>query len=166
MQEPEELYQEPELLPEVAPAVWEKALFAGVGSSLAILLLQAVGQGLHHPLLLAPFGASCMLLFLLPDSPMAQPRNVLGSYAIATLIGFAVLWLFPGAWWAAALAVGTTIFTMTLTHTAHPPAAAHPMVILLGAPAWKVLLPTLVAGLALLLLSAWVFHRLFPDRTN
>lgn len=167
MQDQEELLPEVPVLPELArlePAVWKKALWAGVGSSLAILLLQAIGRGLHHPLLLAPFGASCVLLFLLPDSPMAQTRNVLASYAMATLIGFAVLWVFPGDWWAAAIAVGATIFMMTLTHTVHPPAGAHPLVILLGAPAWKVLLPTLAAGLLLLMLSAWAFHRWFPVR--
>lgn len=165
MQDQEEFLPEVPVLPELArlePAVWKKALWAGVGSSLAILLLQAIGRGLHHPLLLAPFGASCVLLFLLPDSPMAQTRNVLASYAMATLIGFAVLWVFPDDWWAAALAVGATIFMMTLTHTVHPPAGAHPLVILLGAPAWKVLLPTLAAGLFLLMLSAWAFHRWFP----
>lgn len=149
-------------LPDVPPAVWKKALWAGLGSTLAILLLQAIGQGLHHPLLLAPFGASCVLLFLLPDSPLAQPRNMLLSYAIATVIGFAVLWVFPGDWWAAAIAVGATIFMMTLTHTVHPPAGAHPLVILLGAPAWKVLLPTVVVGLLLLMVSAWAFHRWVP----
>lgn len=167
MQDQEELLPDvPELLdiPELPPAVWKKALWAGVGSSLAILMLQGIGRGLHHPLLLAPFGASCVLLFLQPDSPLAQTRNVLASYAIATLIGFAVLWCFPGDWWSAALAVGATIFAMTVTHTVHPPAGAHPLVILLGAPAWKVLLPTLVAGLALLVLSAWAFHRWMPVR--
>ena len=165
MQDQEELMPDvPELLelPELPPAVWKKALWAGAGSSLAILLLQLIGRGLHHPLLLAPFGASCVLLFLLPDSPLAQTRNVVASYAMATAIGFLVLWLFPGDWWAAALAVGATISLMTVTHTVHPPAGAHPLVILLGAPAWKVLLPTLVAGLLLLVVSAWAFHRWVP----
>lgn len=141
---------------------WGRALRAGVGSCLAILLLQAVGQGLHQPLLLAPFGASCVLLFLAADSPLAQPRNIIGAYAIATLVGFVTLWLFDGAWWSVALAVGGTIALMALTHTVHPPAGAHPIVILFGASAWKVLLPTLVAGLVLLLLAAQAFHRLAP----
>ena len=162
MQEPEELLAEIELLPEVAPAVWRKALWAGIGSCLAILVLQAVGQGLHHPLLLAPFGASCVLLFAAPDSPLAQPRNIFVGYALATLVGFAALWLFAGAWWSVALAVGATITLMGVTHTVHPPAGAHPIVIIFGAPAWKLLLPTLVAGLCLLLLCAWAFHRFLP----
>lgn len=162
MQEPEETLSEQELLAPLPAAVWQKALWTGLGSCVAILLLQAAGQGLHHPLLLAPFGASCVLLFVAPDSPLAQPRNVLVSYALATLVGFAALWLFADAWWAVAIGVGATISLMGIFHAVHPPAGAHPIVILLGAPAWKVLLPTLVIGLSLLLLVAWAFHRCFP----
>lgn len=141
---------------------WRRALWAGLGSCLAILLLQAVGQHLHQPLLLAPFGASCVLLFLAADSPLARPRNIIGAYAIATAVGLATLWLFDGAWWSVALAVGGTIALMALTHAVHPPAGAHPIVILFGASAWKVLLPTLAAGLLLLLLAAAAYHRLAP----
>lgn len=141
---------------------WRRALWAGLGSCLAILLLQAIGRHLHQPLLLAPFGASCVLLFLAADSPLAQPRNIIGAYAIATLVGFATLWLFDGAWWSVALAVGGTIALMALTHTVHPPAGAHPIVILFGVSAWKVLLPTLAAGLVLLLLAAHAYHRFAP----
>lgn len=146
-----------------APALaWRRALWAGLGSCLAILLLQAVGQRLHQPLLLAPFGASCVLLFLAADSPLAQPRNIIGAYAIATVVGLATLWLFDGAWWSVALAVGATIALMALTHAVHPPAGAHPIVILFGASAWKVLLPVLAAGLVLLLLAARLYHQLVP----
>lgn len=148
--------------PAATVLAWRRALRAGLGSCLAILLLQAVGEHLHQPLLLAPFGASCVLLFLAGDSPLAQPRNVIGAYAIATLVGFASLWLFDGAWWSVAVAVGATIALMALTHVVHPPAGAHPIVILFGASAWKVLLPTLAAGLALLLLAAHAYHRLAP----
>jgi CBS-domain-containing membrane protein len=163
MSDHDDVMNEEELLPAAVPAAWQRALWAGVGSFLAILLLQGLGRELQHPLLLAPFGASCVLLFLAPQSDFARPRNVLLSYGIATLVGFVALWLFADQWWTVAVAVGVTIGFMCLTHTVHPPAGAHPIVIVLGAPAVKVLLPTLAAGLSLLLLSAWVFHRL-PGR--
>lgn len=164
MADHDEVMQGKGLLPAVPvlPAAWQRALWAGGGSCLAILLLQALGQGLHHPLLLAPFGASCVLLFLAPQSEFARPRNMLVAYGLATAIGFAALWLAGGQWWAAAVAVGLTIGLMCLTHTVHPPAGAHPLVILMGAPACKTLLPTLALGLLLLQLSAWLYHRLLP----
>lgn len=138
---------------------WQRALWAGAGSCLAILLLQAMGQGLHTPLLLAPFGASCVLLFVAPQSEFSRPRNVLLGYGIATLVGFVALWLFGEQWWTVAVAVGVTIGFMCLTHTVHPPAGAHPIVIVMGAAAPASLLPTLALGLGLLLAWSWGFHR-------
>lgn len=141
------------------PATWQRALWAGGGSCLAILLLQALGQGLHYPLLLAPFGASCVLLFVLPESEFSRPRNILSGYAIATVVGFGALWLFGEQWWTVSVAVGLTVGLMCLTHTVHPPAGAHPIVIVMAAPALPALLLTLALGLALLMLWAWGFHR-------
>lgn len=139
--------------------VWLMALLGGVGSALAILLIQVLAQQIRQPLLLAPFGASCVLLFLAPQSEFAQPRNLVLGYAIGTAVGFGAAWLFPGEWWAVAVAVGLAIALMRLTHTVHPPAGANPIVILLATPGIKLLLP-LCCGVSLLLLSAWGFSRL------
>jgi CBS-domain-containing membrane protein len=159
MSDHEEVLDGVPLLPDAVPPAWQRALWAGAGSSLAILLLQALGQGLHYPLLLAPFGASCVLLFVAPQSEFSRPRNILLGYGIATLVGFVALWLFGDQWWAVAVAVGVTIGFMCLTHTVHPPAGAHPIVILMGTPALPALLLTLALGLALLMLWTWSFHR-------
>ncbi|MFN3586224.1 MAG: HPP family protein [Moraxellaceae bacterium] len=137
-----------------------RALLGGLGAFLAILLLQGLAELIRQPLLLAPFGASCVLLFLAPGSEFSRTRNLLAGYAIGTVAGFAVLWLWPGAWWSVALAVGGTIALMRLSHTVHPPAGAHPIVIVLTAPALKALLPTLGIGLAVLLVSAWGYQRM------
>lgn len=139
---------------------WRFALFSGLGACLAILLLQGLAELIRQPLLLAPFGASCVLLFLVPSSEFSRTRNLLAGYAIGTVAGFAVLWLWPGAWWSVALAVGSTIALMRLTRSVHPPAGAHPIVIVLSAPALKTMLPSLALGLGVLLLSAWGYHRL------
>ena len=41
----------------------------------------------HLPLLLAPLGASAVLIFGQPASPLAQPANVFGGYLVATIVG-------------------------------------------------------------------------------
>lgn len=107
--------------------------------------------------MLAPFGASCVLLFVAPQSEFSRPRNILLGYGIATLVGFVALWLFGEQCWA--VAVGVTIGFMCLTHTVHSPDGAHPIVILMGAPALPALPLTLALGLALLMLWTWSFHR-------
>lgn len=162
MSEPDELIADeflPAPTPTPVPLAWQRALWAGAGSALAILVLQALGQGLHYPLLLAPFGASCVLLFVAPQSEFSRRRNIFLGYGIATVVGLVALWLFGTAWWAVAVAVGVTIGFMCLTHTVHPPAGAHPIVVLMGGAEPAALLMTLALGLLLLLLSAWGFHR-------
>ena len=45
-----------------------------VGSTLGILAVCLLGQSTGFPWLMAPFGATCVLLFAVPTSPLAQPR--------------------------------------------------------------------------------------------
>ena len=70
------------------------ALVSGLGGAGAIWLLAALTESLGQLLLIAPFGASCVLLFALPQSPLARPRNVIGGHVISALIGLLVLMFF------------------------------------------------------------------------
>lgn len=135
------------------------AFWGGLGATLAILLIQWLSRSVNTPLLIAPFGASCVVLFLSPNSELARPRNLLGGYTIGSLVGLAALTLLPDAWWVAAPAVGLTIALMRLSHTVHPPAAAQPLVILLAHPSWHFLLLPTLPGVALLLLTEEIYHR-------
>lgn len=69
---------------------WQNALLAGLGASLAIALLGWLDLGWQLTLLMAPFGASCVLLFSLPQSPLARPQNVLGGHLLAAAVGLLV----------------------------------------------------------------------------
>lgn len=138
---------------------WRAALWGGLGGALAILVIQAFAAGVHQPLLIAPFGASCVVLFLAPQSELARVRNIVGGYLIGTFVGLALSYLAGDSWWAPAMAVGLTMALMSLTRTVHPAAAAQPIVILLAKPEWTfVLMPTLV-GVGLLVASSWAYHR-------
>lgn len=77
------------------------------------------------PLLVAPFGASAVLVFGAMRSPLAQPRNVVGGHIVAALVGVTVYQIvgdFPML--AVSLAVPTAIALMHLTGTLHPPGGA------------------------------------------
>ncbi|KFB10923.1 Membrane protein [Nitratireductor basaltis] len=80
------------------------------------------------PLLIAPLGATAVLLFGQPSSPLAQPMNIFGGYLIAAIVGVGAMALFPAAWWAAACAVGIAIALMLMLRVTHPPAGALPLV--------------------------------------
>lgn len=75
--------------------------------------------------LLPPLGASAVILFALPGSPLAQPWPFLGGSFFAALIGLACAALLPAPLLAALLAVPLAIFATGLTRSTHPPAGAQ-----------------------------------------
>jgi CBS domain-containing membrane protein len=82
-----------------------------------------------HAWLMAPIGASVVILFALSHSPLAQPWPVFGSYLVATLTGLACVTLIPHAGWAAAVSVGLTVWLMARLHCLHPPGGALALLI-------------------------------------
>jgi len=103
---------------------------AGAGGFLAILALASARAGLGANVLIAPFGASCVLVFAIPQSPLAQPRNVIGGHMISTAAGLLVFYLLGQTPLAFALGVGLAVTAMLLTGTVHPPAGADPIVVI------------------------------------
>ena len=94
-----------------------------------LFLLARLTLSLHAALLIAPFGASCVLVFALPQSPLAQPRNVIGGHMISTLVGLCAYHLIGASPLSFGLAVGLAIAAMLLTAPLHPPAGADPIVV-------------------------------------
>ncbi|MCZ8523515.1 HPP family protein [Paenibacillus caseinilyticus] len=111
------------------------------------------------PLLMAPFGASCVLAFALPESPLAQPRSIVGGHLLSTAIGLLLLQTAGAHPWTAALGVALAIFLMGLTRTLHPPAGADPLVVLLGGASWSFLWTPALLGAVWITAAAWAFHR-------
>ncbi|KAJ1992708.1 hypothetical protein GGI25_002041 [Coemansia spiralis] len=117
------------------PPVLIWAFYSGFTSFIAIAVLgiiQRYGAAIkdHHlPFAIAPTGASAVLIFGVPSSPLAQPRNVIIGHMISALIGTFMHELFKHAsnsflWMPGALAVGISIGLMGLTNCYHPPAGA------------------------------------------
>ncbi|KZN34534.1 HPP family protein [Pseudoalteromonas luteoviolacea] len=86
----------------------------------------------QYPLLMAPFGATCVILFAASASPLAQPRNVIGGHFISALIGLVAFLVFGDAPWVMAVSVGLAISAMQFFRVVHPPAGANPIVIILA----------------------------------
>jgi CBS-domain-containing membrane protein len=132
----------------------------GLGGFLAIWLVISFGDVTGLPLVTAPFGATCVLAFALPASPLAQPRNIVGGHLLSTLIGLALLHTAGVHPWSVALAVGCAIVAMQLTGTLHPPAGADPLVVMLAGAGWTFLWSPILLGSVLIVLLAWAVHRL------
>lgn len=151
---------------------------ASIGALVGILVTgyvteAALGMGMGLPLLIAPMGASAVLLFAASHSPLAQPWSILGGNTIAALIGvFTYMWLKdPIA--ASGVALAGSIAAMSLFGCLHPPSGAVALTAVLGGAAVHdlgylfVLWPVGVNSV-LLLLCAFIFNNLtglrYPPR--
>lgn len=143
---------------------------ACLGTVAGIAVAALVGSLIHGdgealPWIVAPIGASAVLLFAVPASPMAQPWPVVGGNAISALVGFAVGQALGHGALACALAVGLAIAAMSLTRSLHPPGGAAALTGALGgslvdsAGWWFPFAPVALNALVLVAVG-WLFHRL------
>lgn len=137
-----------------------KMLAASLGGMIAIGVLGAITAYSSTPLIMAPFGASCVLLFSVPNSPLSQPANVIGGHVVATLVGLLLRLIFPNEWWAVAIAVGLAIGMMAALRITHPPAGADPLVVFSTDPGFGFLLFPVLTGAIALVCVATAFHKL------
>ncbi|HHQ4456774.1 MULTISPECIES: HPP family protein [Aeromonas] len=138
---------------------WYGPLWAGVGAALAIGVLGGLNISWHGALIMAPFGASCVLLFSLPTSPLARPWNVLGGHLLTAAVGLLVQTLPLPLVAQLALGVGLAITLMQGLNLIHPPAGANPLLVLMTGQQWPFLWHTVLPGALLLILLGYGFQR-------
>lgn len=154
----------------LAGATWHDRLRACLGAAIGVgttglICSLLLGDDPHLPLLAAPMGASALLLFAVPASPMAQPWPIIGGNIISALAGLAVSRVVPEPALAAGLAVALAIGAMSLTRCLHPPGGAIALTAAIGSPMvaeYGLGFPLVPVGLNALVLTmlGWAFHRL------
>lgn len=126
----------PYLVSESTPLSAGERLRSTLAAFVALLLVGYVSnhfiQGAGLLVLVASMGASAVLLFATPHSPLAQPWPLLGGHLIAAGIGVACAQWIHYLWVAAAAAVALSILAMHFTHSLHPPGGAVALVAVLG----------------------------------
>ena len=115
--------------------------------------------------LLASSGASAVILFAIPHSPVAQPWPLVGGHFISAIIGILCARLIPELWIASALAVGLSIFAMHQARCLHPPGGAVALIPVLGGESVKALgfqflLTPLTLNVAAMLVLSLAYQRL------
>lgn len=80
---------------------------------------------------MAFLGASALLVFALPGSPMAQPWAVIAGNTLSALVGVAVIYLIDEPLLAMPLAASLSILGMFILRCLHPPAAAVALIVVL-----------------------------------
>lgn len=120
--------------------------------------------------LVGSFGATSVLIYGVVNSPLAQPRNLLGGHVLSAIVGVSINYLIPTAWLAAALAVSISIVVMQVTKTLHPPGGATALIAVIGTEKIKSLgylyvLSPILSGVAILLLVALFFNNATSNRS-
>ncbi len=136
-----------------------------LGSCLAITIAAYLSVITNCPLIMAPFGATSVLIFGVPESPLAQPRNVIGGNLLAALVSLIILNILGSSPWTMGLAVSIAIATMQLTNTLHPPSGAVALVVMMTKPNWQFLVTPTLEGSMILVLCAVIFNNLAKERT-
>ena len=120
--------------------------------------------------LIGSFGASSVLVYGVIQSPLAQPRNLIGGHFVSAIAGVTVLQLVPDVVWITApLAVSSSIVLMQITKTLHPPGGATALIAVTGSAQiknlgyWYVIAPVL-SGALILLIVALIFNNLTSKR--
>ncbi|MDT8758737.1 HPP family protein [Sphingomonas psychrotolerans] len=159
----------------LAGANWRERLIAGLGAVVGIGLCAAISTLAvpnHGLLLAAPLGASAVLLFAVPSSPLAQPWPIIGGNIVSAVVGVAVAHLLGNGAVAVGVAVGTAILAMSVLRCLHPPGGGTVLLPLLAPAALAqgygfALLPVGLNAVALTAIGI-AFHRIsghsYPHR--
>jgi CBS-domain-containing membrane protein len=127
--------------------------------------------------LIGSFGASSVLVYGSIQSPLAQPRNLVGGHLVSALIGVTVARFMPDIiWLTAPLAVSLAIVLMQITKTLHPPGGATALIAVIGSErihglGYSYVLSPVLTGCLILLVVALIFnnitsHRSYPTNSR
>ncbi|MFD0998122.1 HPP family protein [Ohtaekwangia kribbensis] len=124
---------------------------------------------LDNLFLIGSFGASSVLIYGVIQSPLAQPRNLVGGHLIAAFVGVTIRYLIPEVWLACALAVSISIVLMQITRTLHPPGGATALIAIIGSQkirdlGYMYLVSPVLTGVTILLLVALFFNNITSHR--
>ena len=127
-------------IPKPNTASRREQLRAGIGAIVGLMLTAFLsyfflkGQS-GMAFLVAPMGASSVLLFGVPASPLAQPWSVFGGNVVSAIVGVTCAQLIDNPMLAAPLAGGFAILCMFLMRCLHPPGGAVALTAVLAGPA-------------------------------
>lgn len=153
---------------------YKEHLWSFLGAFTGIALIACCQQWIltreENVFLIGSFGASSVLIYGTVQSPLAQPRNLVGGHLISAVTGVLIYTLLPDLiWLTAPLAVALSIVLMQITKTLHPPGGATALIAVIGSEKIKALgfmyiISPVLSGVLILLATALVFNNLSPHR--
>ena len=118
--------------------------------------------------LIASFGSTMVLLYGYPESPFAQPKNIILGHFLTALIGIIFLNFVPlPIFLNIPLAVGFGVMFMILLKVTHPPAGGNPIIVIIGSVSFDYLLtPVLIGSIIVVMfgviINKFLFKKEYP----
>ena len=148
--------------------------WAWIGSFLGIIAISYFHMDILDDkdltLVVGSFGASAVLIYGVPNSPLSQPRNLIGGHLLSAIVGVISYKLFSSnLFLATAIAVSTSILIMQLTLTLHPPGGATSLIAVIGGEQihelefFYILIPVF-SGALILFLIAFIVNNIPTNR--
>jgi CBS domain-containing membrane protein len=119
------------------PVAWNERFRSSCGAFIGLMLVFTLAKYLGElsgidEWLMASLGASALLVFALPGSPMAQPWAVIAGNTLAALIGITAANLIKEPLLAMPIAAAASILGMFILRCLHPPATAVALIAVLA----------------------------------
>lgn len=160
------------LWPHPLPVARKQMILASLGAGLGLMITSLTSHwllGAVNLWFVAPMGASAVLLFGLPNSPLAQPWSIVGGNLVAGVIGVTTALFVPHPALACGIAACLAIIVMFQLRCLHPPSGAVALTAILGGNGVQqmgyhfILTPVLLNSVCLALLAI-VFNNLAGRR--
>ena len=134
---------------------------AGIFSFITILILTILTYKTPYGLfLIASFGSTMVLLYGYPESPFAQPKNIILGHFLTSLIGIIFLnFVHLPIYINIPLAVGFGVMLMILFKVTHPPAGGNPIIVIIGSVSYDYLLTPVIVGSIVVILFGIIINK-------
>ena len=146
-----------------------QSTLAGIFSIITIGVLTILTYKTSYGIfLIASFGSTMVLLYGYPESPFAQPKNIILGHFLTSLIGIIFLNFVPlPIFLNIPFAVGFGVMFMILLKVTHPPAGGNPIIVIIGSVSFDYLLtPVLIGSIIVVvfgvIINKFLFKKEYP----
>jgi CBS-domain-containing membrane protein len=138
-----------------------QSTLAGIFSTITIGVLTVLTYKTSYGIfLIASFGSTMVLLYGYPESPFAQPKNIIFGHFLTALIGIIFLNFVPlPIFLNIPLAVGFGVMLMILFKVTHPPAGGNPIIVIIGSVSFDYLLTPVLLGSIIVVMFGVIINK-------
>jgi len=114
----------------------KELLISVIGAFIAVLMAgffsNVILNSTNSPLIIASAGASAMLMFGLPNSPVSRPYNLIVGHTVSAIVGVSCYYLVGDVIVSSSLAISLSLLFMSLFKCMHPPGGATAVIAVIG----------------------------------